>query len=258
LALPVIEEISEHITGLNRDAPRDYRANMTTNGFLLTLPVAERLCSLGISHYQISLDGPEDTHNLTRKRADGSGSYSVIWDNLIALRDSPLNFEITLRVHFHRQNLDSLDQLIADIQQNFLSDSRFKVFFKGTARLGGENDDSIPVFEREERSAVKTMLQRKLGHDPSPSEIEFESSYICYASKPNSLVVRSDGSLAKCTVAFRDQGNDIGRLGRDGSIQVDQEKLRWWARGFGSLDEAVLGCPHVAREPATAVFNILA
>src|SRR6266850_5496840 len=67
LARGVIEEISEHIVHALGERPDlHYYADMTTNGYLLDTPAVERLAELGISSYQISLDGPEDLHDQTR------------------------------------------------------------------------------------------------------------------------------------------------------------------------------------------------
>jgi uncharacterized protein len=67
--------------------------------------------------------------------------------------------------------------------------------------------------------------------------------YICYAAKPNSLLIRSNGRIGKCTVAFDDQRNDIGQINPDGTITVDNEKLQPWIRGLGTLELLDVGCP---------------
>ena len=42
------------------------------------------------------------------------------------------------------------------------------------------------------------------------------------------MVIGSDGRIYKCTVAFQDPRNQVGRLLSDGRLQIDAEKWRMW------------------------------
>lgn len=63
--------------------------------------------------------------------------------------------------------------------------------------------------------------------------------------RPNSLVIRANGSIAKCTVALWDPSNTIGRLAPDDTLHVDNARLGPWLRGWSKGDWASVGCPHV-------------
>ena len=56
-------------------------------------------------------------------------------------------------------------------------------------------------------------------------------------------MIRAAGRLAKCTVAFSDPRNHIGQINPDGSLLIENEKMRVFMRGFETMDEKVLGCP---------------
>ena len=161
---------------------------MTTNGYLLDPTTAERLIELGVKFYQISLDGHATQHDQTRKRADGSGTFDRIWQNLLALRDSSLEFEIMLRVHFSPANYDSMAQLVPSINAEFSSDSRFKVYFKAIEKLGSPNDNKFKIFDEEQKNLTKAILDQSLSS--SQQIFQEEGPYVCYASKPNSLMIR--------------------------------------------------------------------
>ena len=66
---------------------------------------------------------------------------------------------------------------------------------------------------------------------------------MCYASRPNSLIIRANGTLGKCTVALSDERNTVGRLLPSGDLQIDQSKLRWWIRGLETGRPDELECP---------------
>lgn len=69
------------------------------------------------------------------------------------------------------------------------------------------------------------------------------SGYICYAAKPNSLIIRATGRVGKCTVLLDDVRNDIGKLNHDGTVTLDSERMNLWMRGFNTFDPMELGCP---------------
>jgi uncharacterized protein len=66
---------------------------------------------------------------------------------------------------------------------------------------------------------------------------------ICYAARANAFVIRSNGDVAKCTVAFTDDRNKIGRLTPDGELQVDHNRHLPWLAGLMTGDPSELSCP---------------
>ena len=83
----------------------------------------------------------------------------------------------------------------------------------------------------------------------SPQNFSLGDDYICYASKPNSLVIRSNGDVGKCTVALYDERNKIATLRPDGTLNVIPGRLAPWIRGIKDLDAATLACPLVGLPP---------
>ncbi len=88
-----------------------------------------------------------------------------------------------------------------------------------------------------EIEAIQTMTEADKGNTPG------FGGYICYASKPNSLMIRADGRIGKCTVMLDDDRNTIGHIKQDGRIELDQDKMNLWMRGFSTFDVMELGCP---------------
>ena len=69
----------------------------------------------------------------------------------------------------------------------------------------------------------------------------------CYAASLNSFVIRADGSIAKCTVAFNDPRNKIGYITSSGKLKIESDKFSWWVRGNLSGDKDQLICPFKAK-----------
>ncbi len=279
LAADVVLELSGYGRSLlEAGRLRQFSGGLTTNGYLLRETLLRQLVACRQTSYQISLDGYGDGHDQTRKYASGKGTFDVIWANLLAAQKTDLQFEILLRLHQTDSNGDSMQQLVDAIEQNFSGDTRFSVFFKSIENLGGANAASIKKVDvdrvgtrvrklsaqlRERGFRVTAVLDgpesSRGDSDDVPDAVNDSSfgppsgnetlapkgygGYICYAAKPNSLIIRSDGRVGKCTVMLNDDRNMVGRLHPDGSLSLDDARLKLWMRGFSSFDPIEMGCP---------------
>lgn len=235
-------------------------SSMTTNGYLLTKNRFAELLNLGVRHYQISLDGWKDEHDRTRRRRGGGGTFGRIWRNLLSAREVDDEFSIMLRLHFTPSTIKQTKGLIAKINEEFGDDQRFKVFFKAIARLGGPNDSGIDPGPPGWQQRAKSEFTAVMNHQEAMTD-PVGDNYICYASEPNSFVIRSNGQLAKCTVAFDDPRNQIGFIRPDGTLRVEQDRLQLWFGGLETLRPEVLACPlpylaHMDIAPLTAKIGI--
>jgi len=242
LELPIIEEIQEHVQRLAREhGGMRFRAGMTTNGYLLRREVLARLVDLGIGSYQISVDGGAPSHDARRRRADGAGTFERIWSNLLAAHESDLAFDVRLRIHVDRENRAELASFIDRLGRELGGDERFEVYLRPLARLGGPNDETLPVLTERDAGAVEALRLRASERGlrlPTSGGLD-----ACHAAAANSFVIRSTGEIAKCTVAFQHPNNRVGRLHPDGTATLDQARINGWVRGLFSGDPLELGCP---------------
>ncbi|WYM02878.1 MAG: radical SAM protein [Gloeotrichia echinulata CP02] len=245
----IVLDISEYALSLASQYPHlHYSSNMTTNGYLLDFNTACALADAGVTKYQISLDGPREIHDQSRIRADGKSTFERIWTNLLAIRNSSLPIYINLRLHFTVDRVNILDPLLEDIKREFLPDSRFSAYFQSIEPLGGSNAASIKMYSGAEKKAAAKSLEAKLFGEnlQSPQNSALPDDYVCYASLPNSLVIRANGSVGKCTVALSDERNNIGTLRSDGRLDLIPGRFAPWVRGIQTLDPDALGCPLVS------------
>jgi uncharacterized protein len=244
LARSVIEGVMTHARGLTESNPALHIASdATTNGYLLSHAVADRLLDLGVTRYQISFDGPSEWHDHKRVLAGGGGTFDRIWGNLLALRDLKREFTITIRVHVDRKNAHVIPRFIDQCGDAFGSDPRFEMFIRGLSRLGGANDADLAVFQPSEGEAVFQEL-RSHARSRGLRTMQFSpQDSVCYAARGNSYVVRANGRLNKCTVSLEHPNNQVGHINEDGTVEVDSRKMAMWMRGLWSGDPAVLKCP---------------
>lgn len=241
LGMSVIREVNGFAKRFieRQGIPTALRSAITTNAFLLGPDIFSELLELQVSEYQISLDGPKEMHDRTRVQINGGGSFDRIWRNLSDITKIKGEFRILLRVHVTEDNIDSIPDLLRDIKASFGHDERFKIFLKAIQNLGGYGAEFAGRVGLEEDDSRLARMEEELR---GPNEFWHPNS-ICHASKFNSFIIRADGRVSKCTTALYDDINIIGRLKRDGALDLDREKVLAWARGLFTMDRDILYCP---------------
>ena len=117
LAIDVIESLSKKFLSLVEENKIKYSASIITNGFLLDQEKADILSNYKVTNYQITLDGLEETHNKTRRLANGGPTFDVIINNL---RNNKINGKINIRYNAHKDNVQDFNitkQLIYNISK---------------------------------------------------------------------------------------------------------------------------------------------
>jgi uncharacterized protein len=279
MAKEVVLRLSSHASRLCREHGVSLSGAMTTNAYVLDSALFAELLSYDQRFFQITLDGWSDAHDAVRRMANGRGTFERIWENLKATKESPENFDILIRIHVRRDNYESLKTLLDNIAMTFGGDPRYSLDFEHLRNLGGEGgktvDRPMSVAELREvevglRDHYTAALAALAPAGPQHAKREGRAStagpigevkstepnaapYICYAAKPNSLLIRADGRIGKCTVAFTDERNTIGRVNPDGSLTIDDARLRPWVRGLSNLDPKALECPLGGLPPLESV-----
>jgi uncharacterized protein len=244
LAAGVIEEIMSHVQALGAaHLSLAVTSDITTNAFLLSAERAGRLLDLGVTDYQISLDGPREWHDRKRVRPGGRGTFDRIWANLLALRGLKRSYHVMLRLHLDRENEAAMPALLDELAREFAGDSRFQLFVRALGRFGGPNDATLPTFDAEGGRAAVSRVRALAEARGLRLKATPPGAGICYAAHGNSFLIRSDGTLNKCTLALEHPANRVGRLREDGTIEMDHPRIVRWMRGLSSGDPGELACP---------------
>ncbi len=252
----------KYVTGNIYELCQQHRVNlvggMTTNSVLLHLRRLEWLVQHGITAFQITLDGPREIHDARRVSSHKTGSFDVIWQRLAMMHASDLDgLEVTIRVHFDAASWPILikqPSFLDTIIETFVRhDPRFKLYFHPVEKWGAGSAEGIEFFgsRQDSRAALGDLLDRVSQAGLGPSQVRqlkkrpetSEPDFVCYAARANAFVIRADGALSKCTVAFDDDRNAVGRLTPEGELIVDHERHIPWLRGLVSGEASALACP---------------
>lgn len=241
-AADVVEELSQSFMESCAKYGVRYSAAMTTNGFLLDEAMFNRMAAAGVNRYQITLDGTAHTHNQRRILAEGGDTFATIFDNLQAMHRSSHPFNVKVRVNFDRENLDEIPVLMDSIREKMEHDSRYEMSFHRIGQWGGPNDDNLPVCDHKQAYDLFEMAKDKgfslgfLNHLLQPR------GSVCYAANPFSFVFGSDGTVYKCTVALDDERNKVGKLHRNGFLELDDDKYTLWVTSGEEVDSTCQSC----------------
>jgi uncharacterized protein len=245
LAAPdIVLRLLRHAAGLARDH-RDLaiRSDITTNAWFLTPGLFGQLHELGVTRYQVSFDGPAAAHDAKRVRKGGGGTFERLWGHIRAMKATDREFTVLLRLHVAADNRDSLPDFLDLVRRELEGDPRFRLFPKPLARWGGPADGTLPVLDREEGMRAVAALRERARAMGIPLAEPEPGPGVCYAARANSVVVRSDGRINKCTIALEAPENQVGRLDPDGRIVFDAGRLKAWMRGLDSGESGELACP---------------
>lgn len=101
----VVKEIVEYARKVEKDADKNFRFTITTNGVLLDED-KKKYINENMVNIVLSLDGRKEVNDKVRKRIDGSGSYDKICDKFIDMAESRNQDNYYVRGTFTRYNLD--------------------------------------------------------------------------------------------------------------------------------------------------------
>jgi len=226
-----------------------YVSSMTTNGYLLTPDRVKSLMEHNVKYYQVTLDGPENIHNRSRKLFGGQGTYSTIMGNLEQLKQlEDEEFTVKIRVNFFPNSLEIIEDWIEkEIAPAFSMDKRFTLTFHPVRKWRGCNMDEIQCLEnRASIAEYVSHLNRvciKMGLSMQDIRTSLDPhGNVCYASKSNSIVIGADGSLYKCTVDFDNSINNIGVINIDGTLNLNRVKMDMWTKDYADCVEKCAKC----------------
>jgi len=243
LARELVMSISAHAKELCEAHGVHFSGGLTTNGFLLDPGTFDDLVRLDQTHYQITLDGDPEWHDKTRVQANRRPTFNTIWANLEACAQSSRDFHVSLRLHLHEDNVESMKRLYERVKSRFLTDKRFSASFHRIGALGQALDSGPRLLSRPAYEAALSHVRGRGDDDVAVGSDLDLSDYICYAAKPNSLLIRANGDIGKCTVILDDPRNALGRILPDGTLDIDNVKLRHWMAGFLDTSKPTLSCP---------------
>lgn len=213
LSLGLIKDISRKLKDMSEKKGLEYSFTLVSNGTLLTRKVAEELATLGLKSAKITLDGPRETHDVSRPFVSGKGSFDIILKNIKEACDM---IKIQTGGNYTRENYREFPKLLdLFLAEGLTPDKLSLVMFAPITKTLGEC--KMPEFSEgcssvdepwliEASQYLREEIMRRGFKTPkvSPS--------ICMIEFDDFVVVNHDGTLYKCPAFIGCEGLDVGDL----------------------------------------------
>ena len=199
--------------------------SITTNGYLLTPRVYDKLTDLGIRAYQITLDGFAETHDKTRPRVDGKGTWDKIIENISYINSIDDGVRFTVRLNLNKDNESSGLEFVQWFSEKF-SNKKFIYEFCPVV-LHTYGDSSYPAYE--DFNNVDKYKQEYFKNTKYLYNIESPLRFLGYTCKyamKNFYTVNVDGIVSHCVKDFGDS-IPVGYLNDKGEIEFNDNYNKW-------------------------------
>lgn len=228
-----VEDLAPFFVEIADEHEVPFNSHMTTNGYLLTPEVAEKLLAWRIRSFQITLDGLPEHHDHSRVARDGSPTFARIFDNLNHLARREDDFRVMLRVNFDQTNAGGLSEFVDMISDAFSDDPRFRLALKAVGKWGGPNDAELSVCGGDESARIYgeilAQARRQGLYFDTLRDITRLGSQVCYAARPYNFLIGATGKVMKCTIALdKKDHNVVGHITPDGDLVLDLDRMAVW------------------------------
>lgn len=190
-----------------------YTSMMISNGYKMSVPVAEKLKKARVGKVQITIDGDEEMHDSRRHLTSGRGTFQRILDNIKAVTERGL-LKVSIRVNIDGQNEDQARALLDILERNKLGiRNGVSVYFAPVESVAEAADGCTSCLPKTDYADLENRLhllafeKGLIGMPKVPRHLG-----LCTAVKPNSYVVVPNGDLHKCWDTVMDPKLRVGSV----------------------------------------------
>ncbi len=158
----VVKGIVEYARSIEKDAGKNFRFTITTNGILLNDEIMDYI-NKNMHNVVLSIDGRKSVHDNMRPRAGGQGSYDNIVPKFQKLAESRNQTDYYVRGTFTRHNLDFAKDVMHMADLGFKQISVEPVVADSNEDYAIQEEDLPKIFAEYENLANQILERRKNG-----------------------------------------------------------------------------------------------
>lgn len=212
---------------------------LITNGELLDSEICETLKKHNWTRLQVTLDGFKNTHNETRKRKDGEGTFDTIIKKIQLVVEGRYIDKIDLRINLSTTNYASIKKLIKYLVLLNLVDvfnitiGMIEIYRKNNFSNLSGNIEEENIDSKMANNFINLLLFAKdMGFN---IQDEFVAGPICIATMINSVVIQPDGGMQKCFCSVGMDEYNFGNI-------IDNTRLNLRDPRFEFFEERIKRC----------------
>lgn len=261
LSVPLIKEIAGRLLAAAQTAGTRFNFSLITNGTLLSRSLVQELIPLGLVGAKVTLDGPRETHDVSRPFVSGSGSFDAILDNVAAVCDL---IRLNLGGNFTTQNYRQFPPLLDALADRGVTPAKVaRIEFSPVIQKYGEkaaadfNGNCVCSYEPWLIEAALYLREETLRRGYPTPKISISA---CTVEFESDQVINYDGSIYKCPAFMSHDSLRIGTL-KDGINDYrSSHNINVWKKDE-CLDCAYLpicfgGCRHLTLLRTDAIEEV--
>lgn len=226
---------------INFAKAHDMEVKIITNGTNIK-QYSELLQSYPYITVQVTVDGAKPIHDKRRIKADKSGTFDIICENIDEL--IRLKVKTSLRANIDRENIDTLNELIDVVKEKKWVESGYITPYVSPV-LDFSKDNDMVLKESELYSSILQLVP-DYGQDSSPIKnivspvISYLSAFLkmdgkmkpwkmhyCEATSGESLIFSPDGQITTCLLLTGKGKSTIGKFDEKG-VYIDEDLSKVW------------------------------
>ena len=200
------EKIIYFLTKVQEIKCRFKRISLITNGVFLTVKKYEELSRLGVSFFQITLDGIKEIHDTKRYGGNGEGSFDTIIENVKKISYIYPNNKIIINYNLDKDTYSGVKDFFEYLEKrNIICKVIFSEVFDSKDNVTGKE---IELTSKIWCEAHKIAIDHGQRYDPF-----YRMSYLaCGIKKNNSFMINPNGEIYKCISAMEDKNYLVGTI----------------------------------------------
>jgi len=257
LSKDIIFDMSDKMIDICEKYNVKYIASMTSNGFLIDDEFIKKAINAKIETIQITVDGPPDMHNFTRKLKNGKGTFDVIIENIKKMKNKGI--PVHIRMNITKLNMDSFADLLDILVSEDLDDCQVipssVVPYQNVDSCFVSNCLTAKEFSKKELEYRKILFKRGFIESKYPYMPNYMQNY-CFGDNVASYCVDPEGNIYKCWVDVGNCSRSLGNIKEimDRRLETIGEKAlnyMFWSpfkhqkcKECEILPMCMGGCPH--------------
>lgn len=188
-----------------------FSGSIVTNGYLLTPQIYTKLIDLGITTYQITVDGFPKTHDRYRPLRNGRGTFKRVLTNLSDIHTLDIDSILRIRTNLNEHIELDYDRFLEFIREKY--EDRYEIQFDIVKKYSDRVGEGKSNYSEKQKEELFLRVQKKCKELRLKTTDMFQPSvFSCKMSYPNSFTILPNGSISKCTVYFEKSFSQIGTI----------------------------------------------
>ena len=159
----VVKQLVEYARSIEKDAGKNFRFTLTTNGVLLDDEVTE-FANREMHNVVLSLDGRKEIHDASRMTVSGEGSYDLIVPKFQRFIEQREGRGYYMRGTFTHRNVDFLEDIKHMADLGFTELSMEPVVCDPKDPYALTEEDLPKLYEQYEQLAIEMLRRKKAGN----------------------------------------------------------------------------------------------